>query len=152
MDDLRTAVVQQLAEPLVSAQSLELVELSIRPHGGQAVVRLLVDKPGGVTLQQCARLNQDLSQALETANVFEERYTVEVSSPGLDRPLESRRDYERAVGEEIALNVAREDGRLSDVSGTLLAVQPEAVVLKTPGGNLTIAMSQIRRAKKALRW
>ncbi|MBI4343500.1 MAG: ribosome maturation factor RimP [Candidatus Omnitrophica bacterium] len=154
MEDPRAAAVRQLAEPLVSEQALELVELSVLSQGGQALVRLLVDAPGGVTLQQCARLNQDIGRALEAANVFEERHTVEVSSPGLDRPLVSRRDYERALGEPVAMSVARDDGRTTDVHGVVLAVQPdpEAVVVKTAGGNLTVPLGQIRWAKKALRW
>ena len=152
IEDSRMASVRELAEPLVSEQGLEMVELSLRPQGGQVLVKLLVDRPGGVTLSQCARLNQHVSQALESANLFEERYTVEVSSPGLDRPLMSRRDYERAIGEDVALSLTREDGRVSEVRGSVLAVQPEAVVLKTIGGNLTVPMAQIRWAKKVMRW
>ena len=152
MNPSQESAIRALIEPLVAQQETELVELSCRPQGRQVVVRLLVDQPGGITIAQCARLNQRISEALETANLIEESYTVEVSSPGLDRPLATQRDFERAVGEEVWLDVRIGEGRFRQTQGTLLAVQPEAVVLKTTSGNVIIPFTDIRLAKKALKW
>jgi len=152
MDETRTDAIQAVVEPIVAAQDAELVELTCRPQGSQLFVRLLVDKVGGITIQQCAKINQAVSQAMEEANLIEARYTVEVSSPGLDRPLISRRDFERALGEEIRLDVQSDNGRSAAYQGIVLAVQPEAVVLKTIAGNVTIPFSEVRIAKKALKW
>ncbi len=152
MDDQKLSAIRDLAEPLVTEQGMELVELRCAPTGGQLTLRFLVDAVGGVTLQRCAQLNQRLSDALETANVIENRYLVEVSSPGLDRPLVTTRDFERAIGEELQLQVGAPDGRALSLHGMLLAVQPEAIVLKTDDGNQTIARASIRAAKKAIRW
>jgi ribosome maturation factor RimP len=136
----------------VAGQEAELVELACGPQGRRLLVRLLVDKVGGITIRQCAQINQQISAALEAANLIEESYTVEVSSPGLDRPLVTKRDFERVVGEDVRLDVRIADGRFRETQGMLLAVQPEAIVLKTPGGNVTIPFSDIRLAKKAVRW
>jgi ribosome maturation factor RimP len=144
--------IQTLAEPILAEREMELVELTCRPQGRQQVVRLLVDKVGGVTIRQCAQVNQRLSDALEAANLIEGSYTVEVSSPGLDRPLVTRRDFERALGEELDVVLRADEGRTKELEGMLLAVQPEAVVLKTAAGNVTIPLAQIQRAKKAIRW
>lgn len=152
MDETRLAAIRTLIEPMAAERDIELVELACRPQGRQLLVRLLVDKVGGITIQQCAQLNQRISEALETANLIEESYTVEVSSPGLDRPLVTKRDYERAVGEEVRLDVRIADGRFRETQGMLLAVQPEAIVLKTTSGNITVPFDEIRVAKKALRW
>ena len=152
MDDARLADIQHLVEPILADREIELVELTCRPQGRQVLLRFLVDKVGGVTIQQCAKVNQLIGQALEAADLIEGRYTIEVSSPGLDRPLVSQRDFERALGEELAVEINLEGGRTKELDGMLLAVQREAIVLKMTSGNVTIPLIQIRAAKKAIRW
>ena len=152
VDDPKFPAIQALVEPILSEREMELVELTCRPHGRGLLLRLLIDKVGGVTIAQCAKVNQRFGEALEAANLFEESYTIEVSSPGLDRPLASKRDFERALGEELQVSLSAGDGRFKELEGVLLAVQPDAIVLKTPAGNVTLSMSQIQHAKKALRW
>ena len=152
MDDPLTTRMQALAEPLLAERHMELVELTCHSHGGPLQVRLLVDHVRGVTLQQCAQVNQLIGQALEAANLIDGSFTVEVSSPGLDRPLVSQRDFERAIGEELQVTVSLQERRLQERRGMLLAVQPEAIVLKTDAGNVTLPLIQIHSAKKALRW
>ena len=152
MDDSRQSEIQKLAAPILADGRMELIELTCRPQRRQLLIRLLVDTVEGVTIQQCARVNQLLGKALEESSLIEESYTIEVSSPGLDRPLVTKRDFERAVGEDLQLNVAAEPGRFKEMKGMLLAVGPEAIVLQTGSGNLTVAFSQIQAAKKALRW
>ena len=152
MDEPLVAQLQTLAEPILAEQGMELVELTCRPQGRQQVVRLLVDKVGGVTIQQCARVNQQIGQALDAANLIGESYTIEVSSPGLDRPLASKRDFERAIGEDVVVTLSVGEGRFKELQGMLLAIQHEAIVLKTPAGNVTTPFAEIRAAKKALRW
>ena len=151
-DEPRLEQIRTLVEPILAECWLELVELACRPQGRQQVIRLLVDKVGGVTIRECAKANERIGQALEAANLIEESDAIEVSSPGLDRPLAGRRDFERALGEQVVVTVNRPDGRPSDLDGMLLSVQAEAVVLKTVAGNMTIPFSQIQRAKKAIRW
>ncbi len=152
MDDPRQAAIRALVEPIFAEHEAELVEFTCRPQGRQLHVCLLVDKVGGVQIQQCAVINRQVNQALETANLIEASYTVEVSSPGLDRPLGTKRDFERTIGEDLKLDICIEDGRFKELQGMLLAVQPDAVVLKTLSGNLTVPFTQIRTAKKALKW
>ena len=144
--------IQALVEPILAERGMELVELTCRSQGREQVVRLLVDKVGGVTIAQCAHVNQQIGSALDTANLIEGSYTVEVSSPGLDRQLTTKRDFERALGEDLQVGVADPEGRVREVHGMLLAVQHEAVVLKTPQGNVTVPFTDIRIAKKAIRW
>lgn len=145
--------IRVLAEPILAEAAMELVELSCRSQGRQHDVRLLVDRVGGVTIQQCAQVNSRLSGALENSQVIEGSFTVEVSSPGLDRPLVQARDFQRALGEEVQVECrCGADGRLETLRGQLLAVQQEAIVVKTPSGNLTVPLSQIRKAQKYIRW
>jgi len=152
MDDPRVAALEALIGPILADHHMELVELTCGPQGRQPAIRLLVDQVGGVTIQQCAQVHQQISKALEAARLLEGGYTVEVSSPGLDRPLASRRDFTRAIGETVIVVREREDGRPQELRGMVLAVQEEAIVLKLTSGNVTLPLTQIRRAKKALPW
>ncbi len=153
MDDVRVALIQQLAQPILAQTNTELVELFCHRQGGQLMVRLLVDKVSGITIQECAQLNQRLRAVLDAQASLQDSYTLEVSSPGLDRPLASKRDFERAIGDEIQVEVLREGDRgPRPVRGRVLAVQHEALVLTTSAGNVTIPFTQIQRAKKALQW
>ena len=156
LDETQLVAIQDIAEPILSAHALELVECTAHRAGPQWVVRLLVDKVGGVGIQDCARVNRAIGEALEAANVLEDRYTLEVASPGLDRPLVSRRDFERAIGEDVAIQLreplALGSAALTKLAGSVLAVQPEAVVVKTEAGNVTVPLAQIQTAKKTIRW
>ena len=152
MDDPRLPQIQALVEPVLAESSAELVELLVRRQGNQTLVRLLVDKVGGVSIQDCSRLNRAIGQALEEANLIEERYTIEVSSPGLDRPLVSKRDFERAIGEDLDLELTEDAPGKKTMEGMLLSVQEQAVVITTASGNVTVPFGQIRTARKSIRF
>ena len=150
-DDALDAI-RALVEPVLADVSAELVESTLHRQGRQLIIRLLVDKVGGVTIQDCTRLNRSIGQALDEADLVDEPYTLEVSSPGLDRPLVSRRDFERALGEELNVELVEAMHGRRQLTGQLLAVQLEAIVMITRAGNVTIPLMQIQRAVKALRW
>ena len=91
--DLRT-----LLEPGVRALGFELVDSELAGRGRNAVLRVYIDGPHGVTVDDCAEVSRQLSAILDVEDPFPERYVLEVSSPGLDRPLVRREDFERFVG------------------------------------------------------
>ncbi len=152
MDDPRLPQIRELIEPILAERRVELVEVTCRQHSGRLQIRVLVDAIGGVTLKQCADANRMISGALDASGLIQERHAIEVSSPGLDRPLKTRRDFERALGEELTVHVRVEDGRSAEFKGMLLAVRPEAIVLKTESGNITVPQPQITWALKHVRW
>jgi len=152
MDEGFQSAVQKLVEPILEQRQVELVELSCQPRGGQTLVRLLIDTVSGVTVQDCAHINQRVGEALDQAGLIEGSYTLEVSSPGLDRPLLSKRDFERAIGEQLLVETQEEEGKFKLRRGMLLAVQHEAIVLKNAGETITVVFDRIRSAKKALPW
>lgn len=156
MDDAQLAAIQEVAIPILGAHAMELVECTVHRRGSQWLVRCLVDKVCGVSLHDCARANRAIDEALEASHLLSASYTLEVSSPGLDRPLVSRRDFERAIGEElnVQLRAPLEVGSstLTQVKGAVLAVQSAAVVLTTAAGNVTVPLASIQTAKKTIRW
>jgi ribosome maturation factor RimP len=102
---------QELADALraiigdfLKKQNLDLVELIYRYEGRDLVLRALVDRPeGGITLGDCAYLNNEISRILDEKGILQERYILEVSSPGLDRPLNSKNDFLRCINKRIMI-------------------------------------------------
>lgn len=94
-------VVSRIAQPILESMGLELVDIEFGRVGRDAVLRLFIDKEGGVLLDDCAALSHELSMVLDVEDVIACNYTLEVSSPGLDRPLKKQADYERFAGRLI---------------------------------------------------
>ena len=90
--------VRLAAQPILESLGLELVDLEFKRSGREAVLRLFIDKEGGVTLDDCADVSRELSMLLDVEDFIPCEYNLEVSSPGLDRPLKSTADYYRFVG------------------------------------------------------
>lgn len=108
-----------LMEPILEAEDAELVDLELAGSRGRPVIRAYVDTEEGVTLDECARLSRLLERELEDVGAVPERYVLEVSSPGLERPLTKRRHFERFAGREVEIRLyAKRDGRKKFV-GTL---------------------------------
>jgi len=125
--------VRAVAAPIVRALALELADVECLGQGPGMVLRVCIDKPGGVTVQDCEHVHLSLSHALDVDDPIPHAYTLEVSSPGLDRPLKRREDYARALGKPINLKLTRPCegqwrlvGRLLDVNeqGVTVALQP----------------------------
>jgi ribosome maturation factor RimP len=142
----RDAVVALLA-PVVAATGLELEDVELRSVGRRLVLRVLVDGETGVSLDQVATASHAVSEALDGAEPLgDEPYTLEVSSPGVDRPLTLPRHWRRNVGRLVAVTLV--DGR--EVTGRLLSVDDEQVELEidTKGrkSRRSVALADVRRA------
>jgi ribosome maturation factor RimP len=94
-------VVKNIAMPILDSMGIELVDIEFGKVGRDAVLRLFIDKDGGVMLDDCANVSRELSMILDVDEVISVNYTLEVSSPGLDRPLKKQSDYERFAGRLI---------------------------------------------------
>jgi ribosome maturation factor RimP len=94
-------VVSTIAKPILESMSLDLVDIEFGRVGPDAVLRLFIDKEEGIMLDDCAAFSRELSMILDIEDVIACNYTLEVSSPGLDRPLKKQSDYDRFVGRLI---------------------------------------------------
>ncbi len=90
--------VSGIALPILESLGMELVDIEFARAGRESVLRLFIDKQGGVTLDDCADVSRELSAILDVEDVIPGHYSLEVSSPGLDRPLKNPADYERFAG------------------------------------------------------
>jgi ribosome maturation factor RimP len=130
--------------PVVAAAGLDLEDLAVSSAGRRRLLRVAVDRDGGVSLDEVAVVSQRLSQALDDADVMGGlQYVLEVGSPGVGRPLVHDRHWRRAVGRLVAVSLA--DG--SRVTGRLLAVESDAVVLDVPGGDRRVPLRQVGSAR-----
>ena len=121
---------QQLAEPVVTGQGYELVDLEFKNELGAWILRVYIDKPhredrleGGVGLDDCAQVSRELSAVLDVDDVIPGHYSLEVSSPGLNRPLKKESDFARFVGKKAKIRTRHPVGdSRRNFSGTLVAV------------------------------
>ena len=95
--------VTMVAEQMLSSLGMELVDLEYTRQGRAMVLRLFIDKEGGITLDDCAGVSRELSEVLDVEDIIPDHYTLEVSSPGLDRPLKKVEDYEKYKGRLVKI-------------------------------------------------
>lgn len=95
--------IQALAEPVLASLKLELVELEFKHEGRDWFLRFFIDKDGGVTLDDCSDFSHEIGAQLEVEDLIPQAYRLEVSSPGLDRPLKKPADYARFVGQLVKI-------------------------------------------------
>jgi len=144
--------IKKQALPLLTKEAVELVDLIICRGRRRSVIRFLVDKPGGITLDECARLNQEISRLVERENIIQESYVLEVSSPGLDRPLESTKDFQRCLGQLVKIVLHKPINRQNVWVGVVEAVDEENVIIRTEEAEtLRIARENIARARLEVR-
>lgn len=120
---------QEVVAPILWTLGLELVEMVCVGQGPRSVVRVFIDKPGGVTVADCEQAHKALGPALDVADPFPHSYTLEVSSPGLDRPFKRLQDYQRAIGKPVSLKLRQPIDGQWRIAGDLTEVDEQGVTL-----------------------
>ena len=138
------AAVQAVIEPVVAGMGYELVELQ-SANGGR-MLRLFIDKPGGIGVEDCAAVSRQLSRVLEVEGIEYDR--LEVSSPGLDRPLRKGSDFARFAGHKADVRMRRPDatGRRRFI-GVLRGADEGSVALELEGQTVRLALDDVERAR-----
>ena len=135
--------IARLLEPVVGAHGLDLDDVSITPAGRRRVVRVVVDSESGASLDEVAQASQAVSAALDDADVLGgQSYTLEVTSPGVDRPLTLPRHWRRNSGRLV--KVRRGDG--SEVTGRVTAVRDDAAELDVDGRPTEVSFADVAKA------
>ncbi|MCP3178116.1 ribosome maturation factor [Desulfuromonas sp. KJ2020] len=149
------ARVQQLAEPILADFGLEMVDVEFKREGRDWFLRFFIDKEGGVTLDDCADFSREIGAVLEIEDVIDVAYRLEVSSPGLDRPLKKPQDYERYRGRLVKVKTYEKldpDGRGHErktFEGELLGLEEGRVRIRQTdkkGGIVEIGLDAIAKA------
>ena len=137
----------ELLGPVVAGLGYELWELEFAPRAGGGLLRLYIDSAEGITLEDCERVSRAVSDTLDEADPIAGHYTLEVSSPGLDRVLRTRAHFERYAGEQVRLEMMRPiDGR-KRFSGRVTEVSASDITLELEGGSVNLPIDDIHRAR-----
>jgi ribosome maturation factor RimP len=146
-EDLKTQVAD-VVRPVLEAEGLELFDVEIAGAAHAPVVRVYADKQGGVVLDEISEATRHVSAALDEADVPSGRYTLEVSSPGIDRPLRDLDDVDAYVGENAQFTLSEAvDGR-KRFTGVITGVEGGSVVLDVEGaGAVTLPWSSVTKAR-----
>ena len=122
---------EKLLEPILEANHFELVDVEYVKEGGSWYLRAYIDKPGGITVDDCEIVNRALGDLLDDHDFIEESYILEVSSPGLGRPLKKERDFARSLGEEVEIRTYRMVNKQKEFRGILKAYDKDTVTIET---------------------
>jgi len=148
--------ISDAVSPILWTLGLELADVICVGQGPRSVIRVFIDKPEGVTLDDCERAHKALGPALDVADPFPHAYTLEVSSPGLDRPFKRIQDYRRAVGRRVTLKLREPLAGQWRLMGTLADVTEDAVTLEVneppPSRTVTVEHKVIAEAKRVVTW
>lgn len=149
--------VRTAALPLTDDEGLDLVDVQVKGSGRRTLVRVVVDRKGGVdlaTMQDVARRLSDELDRLEESgrHVLPDGYRLEVSSPGVDHPLRDQAAFDRVTGRDVRVQRTQAEGDIEHVEGTVRSAGPEEVVLDTRQGEVRVPYADIVKATQCLPW
>ena len=143
--------IQAIVEPIIEEFGAELVEIVVKGSKRNQILVLYVDRPGGITINECTRISRAILKVDELDTLLGNNYRLEVSSPGLDRPLKTQRDFERNVGHFLEVHFEDEKG-LHKIKGDLKGVEEGTILLQNKQGEHKIALENILKAKQEIKW
>jgi len=149
-EDRIITVVENFAEPVLDDMGLELVEVQFRQESGGWILRLFIDREGGVTVDDCASVSRQTSAYLEVEDCIDHAYSLEVSSPGLERPLKRKEDFIRFSGRKARVKLKDPVNGQRVFFGMLGPVSGNILLLDTDGQQMEIALDAIQRARLSL--
>jgi ribosome maturation factor RimP len=140
--------IKELISGMLNQEGVELVELSYHRQKQGMVLRFLIDKPNGISLDECSQINKEIGQALDDEDIIKKRYILEVSSPGLDRPLKTKQDFIRTIGKSIRVTTRLPvDGKRA-YRGKLYGLKGQDIVIINQANEATvIAIEDIAKAR-----
>ena len=144
--------VEALVRPVVESGGLELVEVTFQREAGRRILRVTVDREGGIDLDAIAEASRRISRRLDLEDFASGPYELEVSSPGVERPLRHPRDFERRVGQKVKVRSAEPIEGARTHAGTLSSADEDGIVVATDAGERRVRFDQISSARTVFEW
>jgi len=142
-----TELVEKLASPVVEEAGMELVSVNFVKEGGRWYLRLFIDKPGGIGIEDCRYISEKVDKMLDERDPIPQSYTLEVSSPGIERPLKKLSEFGRFTGRLAAVSTFAPVGGKKKIRGKIMEVRGQDVVFYVDGEELVIPFKQISSAR-----
>ncbi|KAA3616044.1 MAG: hypothetical protein DWQ05_09815 [Calditrichaeota bacterium] len=141
----------EIVKPLIDNKNIEFVDLEIKGSQNNPVICIYVDEVGGIPIKKCVSISRELNQIIETENIIKSAYRIDVSSPGMDRPLKTERDFARNIGRFIKI-----DYQLNEVKherdGEIVSAESEYVIIKKNEEIHEIFYESIDKALIQIKW
>ena len=134
---------EALLMPIIEQHNFELVDVEYVKEGSNWYLRAYIDKEGGITVDDCEVVSRAFSDKLDEEDFIEEAYIMEVSSPGLGRPLKKEKDYNRSMGKELEIRTYRAIHKEKEFYGVLKAYDDDSVTIENEQGQQTFQKSEI---------
>lgn len=121
------SLVYKISEPMINEFGFELVDIEFVKEGSSYFLRIFIDKPGGITIDDCQRVSQVISEELDNQDPINVAYYLEVSSPGLDRPLKTDKDLNRSLGKDVEISLYKNFQGKKKLVGELLCFDKDFI-------------------------
>ncbi len=139
--------VKEVVLPVLGELGLELSEVQYRREQTGWVLRLIIDSPAGINLDDCASVSREVSQLLDIEDFIEQAYSLEVSSPGLNRPLRNMAEFERFIGRKAKVKTTEPIDGQHVFIGNIKRTEGESIVLDVEAGEVIVPFSQVSKAR-----
>jgi ribosome maturation factor RimP len=140
--------IREVLDPILHQSDLELVDVTLRTEGGRWILRITIDCEGGVTVHHCTFVSRELGVHMDVEDLIPVKYYLEVSSPGLDRPLKEEKDFERFSGRRVLIRTHRSVEGRRKIGGTLAGIADGIVTVDLEDGTrLEVPVEDISSAK-----
>ena len=144
--------VRGIVDSILSNEGMELVEIEYRRESKGWVLRLYIDKAGGVTLGDCTHISQEVGRSLDVEDFIAIPYTLEVSSPGLPRPLKKEKDFMKYRNQIIKVKTIHPIENRRQFKGRLLGISENRIEIEIDGGVFQIPLSNVAKANLEIDW
>lgn len=138
--------IRKIIEIPILRKNMELVDLEWRKERGGWVLRIFIDKPGGVTVEDCAKISGIVGEILDKEDLIHHSYMLEVSSPGVERPLVKKEDYERFKGEKAKITLKTPISGRKNFTGIILGIKENLVQMEVEGKVWEFPLEEIKKA------
>jgi len=138
--------IERLVEPVLAEMGIELVDMEYRSTQGRRVLRIYADRPTGINLDDCAMVSREIGNLLDVKDLLQHHYVLEVSSPGLNRPLKREKDFLRAIGQKVKVKTAVPVKGRRNFSGVLQSFENGTLQLKLDDTVVQISEESVNKA------
>lgn len=142
--------VHKMVKGVISGTELELIDIEYVKEGPFKYLRVFLDKPGGITVDDTADVSRVLNKKLDEADLIKEQYFMEVSSPGIERPFKTDADYKKNIGEKIEAKLYKSISGKKSVVGILEEKDSDKIVINSDGENFTVELKNISKINRML--
>ena len=143
---------ETLIRPVIEGSGLELVDVAFRRESGRRVLRVVVDREGGVDVDTIAELAEKVSRRLDVEGFAPGPYALEVSSPGIERSLKLPRDFARRVGDNVKVKTTTPIEGRTNITGKLVSADDDGIAVAAAGGDLRVRYADIASARTVVDW